>query len=96
MCTSLSLQSVFPGIGLQGKLDLLLIDAGDRSGGRYPAGPSVGYDWGVGGLELEDCRRPDVRALLNGGALRDGLECSGGGKGGGGGGGGGGMGPTRV
>ena len=37
-------------------------------------------------MELDDSPRPEVRALLNGGALRDGLGC--GGEGG--------VGPTRV
>ena len=39
----------------------------------------------LGGLELEDSSRLEVQALLDSGALRDGLRCGGDG----------GMGPTR-
>ena len=50
-----------------------MMEAGDRSGGRSPTGPSVGGNWGSRGLEREDSPRPEVRALLDDGALRDGL-----------------------
>ena len=61
-----------------------MIKAGDRSRGRSPAGPCG--EWGSLGLELEDSSRPEVRALLEGGALRVGLGCGGDG----------GVGPTLV
>ena len=48
-------------------------DVGDRSEWRSPTGPRVGGDWGSRGLELEDSPGPEVRALLDGEALWDGL-----------------------
>ena len=50
-----------------------MIDVGERSRGRSPIGPLVCGDLGSRGLELEDFPKPEVRALLDGGALRDGL-----------------------
>ena len=37
----------------------------------------MGGDWGSWGLELEDSPRPNIQALLEGGALRVGLGCGG-------------------
>ena len=63
-----------------------MIKAGERYGERSPARPRVGGEWGSWDLKLEDSPRPEVRALLEGGALRVGLGCGGDG----------GMGPTIV
>ena len=72
-------------------IGIQIIEAGDNWG-EVASQPGRGGDCGGMGLEREDSLRPDVRACLEGGALRGGRGFSGEGERGGGGGGGGGDG----
>ena len=77
-------------------IGIQIIEAGDNWG-EVASQPGRGGDCGGMGLEWEDSLRPDVRARLEGGALRGGRGFSGeGGRGGGGGGGVWGTGPSLV